>query len=220
MFIGHYALAPIAASTGRVKLWQAFIAVQLVDFLWVIFILTGIENARIVPGFTEANPFDLYHMPYTHSLLAAALWAGAAAAGFKVFTAPKDWGGALWIAALVFSHWLGDLLVHIPDLWVSQDIGKVGLGLWKTVWISLPLELIITLGAMSYFIVRTAPTSPRSKLWVALFFALMIVLQVFSNFGPLPTSIQESAILAFVGFSLLALLAGRFERTRRLKTAA
>ena len=219
MFIGHYALAPIAASTGRVKLWQAFVAVQLVDFVWAGLILAGIEKARIVPGFTQASPFDLYHMPFTHSLLAAVLWAALAAVLFKGITRSENWTGALWIAALVSSHWLSDLLVHVPDLWVSQDIGKVGLGLWKTVWISFPLELIITLTAMVYFIKKTASASVRSKLWIGLFFALLILLQVISNFGPAPASAQEAAVTALIAFSLLAFLAGRFERTRRLKTA-
>lgn len=219
MFIGHYALAPIAAATGRVKLWQAFIAVQLVDFIWAGFILIGIENARIVPGFTQASPFDLYHMPFTHSLLAAALWALIAALIFKAVTRAVDYGGSLWIAALVFSHWLGDLLVHIPDLLVFPGADKAGFGLWKTVWISFPLELAITLGAMIYFVRKTAPSSPRPKLWIALFFALLIVLQTFSNFGPPPNSIQEAAITALIAYSVLAFFAGRFERTLALRAA-
>ena len=132
MFIGHYALAPIAAATGQVKLWQAFVAVQFVDFIWAGFILTGVESARIVPGFTQASPFDLYHMPFTHSLLAAAIWALVAAIIFKAVTKATNWGGSLWIAALVFSHWLGDLLVHIPDLLIFSGADKVGFGLWKT----------------------------------------------------------------------------------------
>jgi len=41
MFIGHYAVAPVAAATGKVKLWQAFIAVQLVDFVRAILNLNG-----------------------------------------------------------------------------------------------------------------------------------------------------------------------------------
>lgn len=218
MFIGHYALAPIAAAKGRVKLWQAFIAVQFVDFIWAGFILTGVEKARIVPGFTQASPFDLYHMPFTHSLLAAVLWALVGALIFKAMTRAADWGASLWIAALVFSHWLGDLLVHIPDLLVFPGADKVGFGLWKTVGISFPLELVITLGAMIYFIRITAPSSPRNKLWIGLFFSVLVVLQVFSNFGPPPASIQEAAITALIAFSALAVLAGRFERTRRLRT--
>ena len=220
MFIGHYALAPIAAATGQVKLWQAFVAVQFVDFIWAGFILTGVESARIVPGFTQASPFDLYHMPFTHSLLAAAIWALVAAIIFKAVTKAANWGGSLWIAALVFSHWLGDLLVHIPDLLIFPGADKVGFGLWKTVWISFPLELAITLGAMIYFIRKTASSSQRHKLWIGLFFAVLVILQVFSNFGPPPASIQEAAITALIAFSALAFLAGRFERTRRLRTAA
>ena len=34
----------------------------------VVLVLLGIEKLRIVTGFTQANPLDLYYMPYTHSL--------------------------------------------------------------------------------------------------------------------------------------------------------
>src|SRR3546814_14274835 len=36
---------------------------------------TLFRSMRIVPGISAMNPMDLYHMPYTHSLLGAALWA-------------------------------------------------------------------------------------------------------------------------------------------------
>jgi hypothetical protein len=32
MFIGHYAPAAFGAAGGKIKLWQAFIAVQVLDF--------------------------------------------------------------------------------------------------------------------------------------------------------------------------------------------
>lgn len=107
----------------------------------------------------------------------------------------------------------------MPDLLVFPGVDKAGFGLLKTVWISFPLELAITLGAMIYFIWKIAQSSPRHKLWIVLFFVLLIILQTFSNFGPPPASIQEAAITALVVYSVLAFLAGRFERTLALRTA-
>lgn len=36
--------------------------------MWAVLVLVGIEKLRIIPGFAQANPFDLSFMPYTHSL--------------------------------------------------------------------------------------------------------------------------------------------------------
>jgi hypothetical protein len=59
-------------------LWLLFIAVQLIDVLWSIFALLGIEKVRIVPGITASNALDLYYMPYTHSLLGVLCWSAVA----------------------------------------------------------------------------------------------------------------------------------------------
>jgi hypothetical protein len=76
MFVGHY--GPSFAAKGMRKsipLWVLFIAVQLLDVFWSIFVLLGIEKVRITSGITATNPLDLYYMPYTHSLIGAMLWA-------------------------------------------------------------------------------------------------------------------------------------------------
>jgi hypothetical protein len=75
MFVGHYGPSFAAkAMRESIPLWVLFIAVQLLDVFWGIFVLLGIERARIVPGITATNPLDLYYMPYTHSLTGAVLW--------------------------------------------------------------------------------------------------------------------------------------------------
>src|ERR1700733_7944848 len=69
MFVGHYGVAFGAKpATPGVPLWVYFIAVQWLDVVWSILVLCGVEKLHIVPGFTEANPYDLYYMPYTHGL--------------------------------------------------------------------------------------------------------------------------------------------------------
>ena len=79
MFIGHYGAAFAArAAKPAIPLWQLFVAVQLVDFAWAGLVLVGIEKFDVTPGFMEASILDLHHMPYTHSLVAALIWAIAA----------------------------------------------------------------------------------------------------------------------------------------------
>jgi hypothetical protein len=132
MFVGHYGPSfAIKAIRPAIPLWLVFIAVQLVDFAWAVLVLLGIEKVRIVPGITASNPLDLYYMPYTHSLVAAVLWAVAAIVLCKPLRGVRNWSAAAWIGAAVFSHWVLDWLVHRPDLPLYDDAMKVGLGIWN-----------------------------------------------------------------------------------------
>lgn len=215
MFIGHYAAAPLAASTGTVKLWHAFLAAQFVDILWAVFLLLGIEKVRVVPGITQANSFDMHFMPYTHSLLFTAGWAIIAALTFKAFTRAPGWSGAVLIWLIVLSHWVGDVIVHIPDMTWYPGSDKIGLGLWRKLWISLPLEFGLTLGALAYYVRKTKPASPRSKMWTAIFFVLLIALELVNTFGGTPKSTTQLALSAIAAFLLIAFAASRYERTRK-----
>ncbi len=80
MFIGHYGVALASKRVSpRLSLGVLFLAVQLLDVLFSLFVLAGIEKLRIVDRFTAYNPYDLYGMPYSHSLLGAAAWSVLAA---------------------------------------------------------------------------------------------------------------------------------------------
>jgi hypothetical protein len=89
------------------------------------FVLLGIEKLRIVPGITEANAYDLYYMPYTHSLpgaLALSLLFGAIVA---MLIGERRALAFVVISLPAFSHWVLDLLVHIPGLPLYDDGAKV-----------------------------------------------------------------------------------------------
>ena len=78
MFVGHYGVSFAAKKPApRLSLGALFLAVQLLDILFAIFVLLGVEKLRIVPGFTAFNPYDLYWMPYSHSLLGGVDLVGA-----------------------------------------------------------------------------------------------------------------------------------------------
>ncbi len=78
MFIGHYGVAlglkkvvrlRSPSSTDKsISLGFLFLAVQLVDVLWTVFVLFGIEKVAIVSGLNAANPLDFVYYPFTHSL--------------------------------------------------------------------------------------------------------------------------------------------------------
>lgn len=224
MFIGHYALAPVLASPkfskeSGLKLWHGFLAVQLVDFVWAIFILLNIEKGSVVEGFTQANPLDLHYMPYTHSLLFTVFWAVFGGLLFKALSASKSGLGAGLFGLLVISHWVGDVIVHVPDMTFWPGSIKVGFGLWNIGVISLPLELGLTLAGLVYYLKTTRPKSSKAKLWAVGFGALLLILQLYATFGPTPNSINEVAISGFLAFSLLVFCAARFEKTRLLNAS-
>ena len=83
MFTGHYGVSLAAKRwSPRLSLAALFVAVQFLDILFSLFVLAGIEKMRIVHGFTAFNPYDLYFMPYSHSLLGALVWSAVFAIGF------------------------------------------------------------------------------------------------------------------------------------------
>lgn len=210
MFIGHYGAALAAKPLAKpVPLWVLFVAVQWLDVVWSGFVLAGIEKVRIVPGFTPASPLDLYFMPYTHSLAGAAAFSLVFGAFALRFVKEKRLAAVAVVAGAAFSHWLLDLVVHMPDLPLLADSGtKLGFGLWRWLWLSLPLELAILLaGAVVH--ARAVPSRTRlgdMALWA--FVAAMAGLEVYGVFAPPPAGPAEQAQISLVAYGLVALLAG------------
>jgi hypothetical protein len=93
----------------------------LVDVVWAKLVFLGVEKVRIVPGFTETNPLDLYYMPYTHSLVAAVAWFAAAAIAYRLIVRRSTSRASLLVGCAVFSHWILDFVVHRPDLPLYDD---------------------------------------------------------------------------------------------------
>jgi hypothetical protein len=164
MMAGHFGLAAtVKATAPRTPLWALMLATQLLDVLFVVLLLSGgIEDLKVVTDGTYGE--NLIHAYWTHSLVGAVLIAVA----FGLFGAWR-WGqrSGLILGAVVFSHWLLDLLMHRPDLPILPgnlgDLPLLGLGLWRTPWASLTAELVlVVLGAVTYFrSVRGRATNPR-----------------------------------------------------------
>jgi hypothetical protein len=214
MFIGHYGPAFGAKAVQKaIPLWVLFVAVQWLDVWWSIFVLTGVEKLRIVPGFTEGSALDLYYMPYTHGLIGALVLSALLGAIVAAFMKQQRLLAFFVVAAAVFSHWICDLIVHVPDLPLYDNTLKVGFGLWRHEWLSLPLELIfLAVGAWLY--ARYVPAKPRGDLWLWIFAGAMAAIELYNAFGPPPASNNAMAIKALVAYGVLALLAGIVDRTR------
>ncbi len=219
MFIGHFAPAFVAAAMPKApRLGLLFVAAQLVDFGFFVFVMLGVEHMRIVPGITASNPMDLYHMPFTHSLIGSSVWALAFAGAIWAMT--KNRTGAIIGAMVVLSHWFLDILVHRPDMTVLGSAPKLGLGLWNAPIIEIPLELGITGAALGFYLsrIRAIGNATLTPAWVL--GGVLLLVQLYNWFAPAPVAYDISLpISALIAFSLFTWLAFRLDRTRMLKGA-
>ena len=203
MFIGHWAPAlAVAAKRQRPGLGTLFIAAQLVDWAFFVFVLLGIEKMRLNPGISAVSPLDLYFMPYTHSLVGALVWGSGTTV--VIWAILRDRTAGLLVGAVVVSHWFLDLLVHMPDLTIAGSAPKLGFGLWNYPAIEMPLELAITFGALWLYVRARRPQLGRALLLMA----LLLGLQLFNWFGPVAIEVTPgTSYLALFAYGLVTLAA-------------
>lgn len=215
MFVGHYGPSLIAKSLRKaIPLWILFLAVQALDVLWSIFVMLGIEKVRIVPGFTATNPLDLYFMPFTHGLITSLGWSLLAALLYRAWKRDQGWPAAAMVGAAVFSHWILDLIVHIPDLPLYEDHAKVGLGLWNYPAIAFVLEIGVFFGAMFLYFRATRPVVRAGSYAFPIFGVVMLAIQAYVFFGPPPASDRAAAAMALFAYFAFAAVAYWLERKR------
>lgn len=204
MFIGHFAPAFVASAMGprAPALGTTFLAAQLVDWAFFGFAMVGVEKLRIEPGATVMVPLDLYHMPYTHSLLGSALFA----LGFAliVLIISRNVLTAILAGLVVVSHWLLDLIAHRPDLTLMGSEPYFGFGLWNYPMVAMPLEIGLVIGSLIFYVRRTrGPAGPPLVLLL-----VMLALQAINWFAPAPTEVNIFLHLqALIAFGVLTLLA-------------
>lgn len=208
MFVGHY--GPAALAGGRVKLWHGFLAVQFLDLLWAPFVLIGLEHVRIVENFTASNHFDLYHMPYTHSLVMAVFWSAVAGFAFQYWRK----GGGIIIGALVFSHWGLDFITHKSDLALWFGGPKVGLGLWDYRAFAVGAELALLIGGLGWYLGITRSKGVAGVITPYFLLIALVGGQIYGNFGPPPESANAASMAALVSYVLFAAMAAAVDMTR------
>lgn len=225
MFLGHFGVAfGMKRVEPKLSLGTLFLATGLVDLFWGVFLLTGWETAEIVPGNTAANPIVFTSYPITHSLLGAFGWGVLAA--IIVYSWPTrdtsrhHWLRALIVAAVVASHWLLDLVVHVPDLPLAGDGShKFGLGLWRSIPATVTVELLVFgAGLAVYF--RWRERGMSGVTWrVAVLAGLLLALLFANLFGPPPPSMTAVGIFDIVGMILITALAVWADRPLRRESA-
>lgn len=218
MYIGHYAIALGAKKIApKVSLGTLFLAAIIIDLLMSVLLLLGIEHLRIAPGITVMTPLDLYDYPFSHSLLMSLLWSVFfAAVYYFIRHSLKD---SLVLGAIVFSHWILDLITHIADLPLFPGSSiKVGLGIWNN-----PLASIITEGGLfiAGVFIYLHSTKAKDKKGIIAFWLLMAFLLftwIASMFSPPP----PDAITLAIGNQfqwLVILIAYLINKRREMLTA-
>ncbi len=207
MFIGHFALAFAAKRPEKhPSLATYMIAAQLPDVIWPFFLLAGVERVAIAPGDTAFTPLRFESYPFSHSLLAVALWGALLALAH--FAARREARAAAILWGLAVSHWLLDFVTHRPDMPLVPWSGTVvGLGLWRSVPATLIVETLMFAGGIALYATATRPRSSAGTWSLA---ALVVVLYAFylaAAFGPPPPTVRALAwsaacapVLALLGF--------------------
>jgi hypothetical protein len=202
MFIGHFGLAFAAKRVApRTSLGTTFVAAQLADLLWPILLLAGVEQVRIIPN--AANPFltlDFTHYPWTHSLLAECVL--GVVFGGLMFLLRRDVAGAVVVGLLVPSHWLLDVIVHVPDVPLYPGgSARLGLGLWRNPVATMVIEVVVFFAGVLVYArcTRARDRIGRFGFWTLIVFLLALYA---ASGGPPPPSVKALALTALVGWPL------------------
>jgi hypothetical protein len=195
MFIGHFGVALAAKKPGHnIKLGTLFIAAQFLDLLWPIFLLLGLEHARIVPGNTAFTPFDFYDYPISHSLLTSIGW--SILVGALYYFKRRTRKESLIIGFAVLSHWLLDFFSHRPDLPIVPGIETyLGLGLWNSVPGTIIIESLIFIIGI-FFYLRVTSAKDRIGNYVFWGLILFLVLSYIANILSTPPPDMQSVAYA------------------------
>ena len=177
MFIGHYGAALGAKRFApTVSLGALFLACQLADLIWPNLVLLGIEVVEIDPYNTAMTPLDFVTYPWSHSLVALALW-GAIIAALYAFLARANRTTVFVIFALVVSHWVLDVVSHRPDMPITiGDSIRIGLGLWNYPVPAVIVEVLL-FAAGTYLYARCTRPQDRTGsigFWTLILFLLAV----------------------------------------------
>jgi hypothetical protein len=161
LIAGHFALAAAVRSRDKsAPLWALMLATQWLDVVFIPLFVVGAESMQRAPGAPPGYGEGIFRIPWTHSLLGAAVLAAVFGAASAL-----RWGrcAGLILGGVVLSHWVLDAIVHRPDLSLVPGGGPlIGLGLWSARPAALLLELALVLVASAMYF-RAAPRTSLGR---------------------------------------------------------
>ncbi|MBN8570819.1 MAG: hypothetical protein J0M18_14420 [Ignavibacteria bacterium] len=193
MFIGHFGVGFAAKKADtKVSLGTYFLASQFIDLLWPTLLLLGLERVEIEQGISKLTPLNFISYPISHSLLMVIIWAILFGVLYKLFR--KNTKGAVILGLCVISHWVLDLIVHIPDLPLYPgDSPKLGFGLWNSVATSLILEFLIFFAGVFIYNKTTVAKNKKGSIGFGGLVLFFLLIHMSNIFGPPPPSVNAIA---------------------------
>lgn len=223
MFIGHFALAFGAKRVApAVSLGTLFLACQFADLLWPTLVVLGLEVVEVDPGNTVVTPLRFVSYPYSHSLVMLLGWSALFALAYFLIRGRQVVAMAT-LAALVFSHYILDVITHRPDMPITiGGEARLGLGLWNYPGTTLAVEsALFIIGAAFYTsVTRARDGVGRIGLWALI--VTLVAIYFAALYGPPPPSSQAVAIAGHLTwlFVLWAYWVDRHRAARQRAPAA
>ena len=215
MFVGHNAVGFASKRAApRVSLGLLMAAPMLLDLIWPILLLAGVEHMRIDPENTRFTPLDFYDYPWSHSLLMACVWGLLFGGAYFIRTRDRRAGVILFLG--VVSHWLFDFFTHGPDMPLWPGGPKVGLGLWNFPAATIVVESLLFIGGLALYVRATRPRDRVGSLGFAAFVLFLVLIYIGNIVGPPPPNVAAVAWLALSAW-LLPLWAWWFDAHREAR---
>ncbi len=150
MIAGHIGAAAGAKRWApQVPVWAMLVATFLLDIIFLILNLFGVEELSNQPGTDGGYANMAFVIDWSHSFFGTLFLCLIVliVAGIK-WTAK----GGFVLSCVVFSHWFLDMMVHRMDMPIMPgNFGttpRVGLGLWDFPVFTLIMELAILAGGV------------------------------------------------------------------------
>jgi hypothetical protein len=214
VFLGHFALGFAAkkADTG-VSLATALVAAQLADVVWPFLILSGVERVAIAPGDTPVTPLRFESFPYSHSLVALALW--GTAFGALHYLSRRRGRGAILLGLLVLSHWVLDVVSHRPDVPLTPwGATLLGLGLWRSRPATLAAEGLLFACGVAVYVAATRGRDGAGRWGLATLVGVLGLVYLAAFFGPPPPGVPALGVTTLLGAAIFMSWAAWVDRHR------
>jgi len=194
MFLGHFGPAYlIKAINPDLPLWLLLLATQMIDTIYIVLSLLGIESSVYVPDLKSAFPYHGY-TDWSHSLFVGVVLAATVVIFiYGIFCHQKPTLRRIfWLNVAAASHFFLDVLVHEPHLPIvtpyildyfgvsSDGLPVLGFSWWTlypTQAFHQTLEATICVGSFLILILSQWSKMQKSLGWILnVVFTLLIAL--------------------------------------------
>jgi hypothetical protein len=206
MFVGHYgvSLAAKAIQPNR-SLGGLFVATQLLDIVFGILLLVGVERVALDPSGVGPAGVELRFAPISHGVAGTLFWAAIAylAIRFAPLASRRMRSAAASVtAAVVASHYLLDVVVHPPELPIVDHTVVLGLGVAGV--IAVLVEAALLVGGTWLYLRATTPRNALGRYGMIAFVVLLLTFNLYVVSSPTPASLALIALSNLAAYGVLA----------------